>query len=196
MSSYASRREEAGYYLPWPEWVHPPVNVGDTSGEFVFDCMLSWWSRYIGISPYFNDPIRLIIKDCHIVDIQGGQEAKALQRFLKHMERRAGDGVWDFNTFHFGVHPNAHVLDHQCPNVLHRRLIEHSHACDIHVHIGAPPSTKRYPYWMHITGDIRTATLQVGDTIVYNKGHLYALDDPTVIETAKKYPGRPGLPDQ
>ena len=195
MPFYASCREEAGYYLPWPEWVHPPVNVSDTSGEFVFDCMLSWWSRYIGISPYFNDPVRLIIKDCRIVDIQGGREAEALKRFLKHMEGRVGDGVWDFNTFHFGVHPNANVLEHQCPHILHRRLIEHSHTCDIHVHIGAPPSTKRYPYWMHITGDIRTATLQVGDTLVYDKGHLYALNDPTVIATAKKYPGRPCLPE-
>ena len=98
MSTYASRREEAGYYLPWPEWVHPPVNVGDTSGEFVFDCMLSWWSRYIGISPYFNDPIRLIIKDSRIVDIRGGEEAKALQRFSKTDGEPGGRRHLGFST--------------------------------------------------------------------------------------------------
>lgn len=193
---YSSRREEAGYYLPWPEWVHPPVNVSHTSGEFVFDCMLSWWSRYIGISPYFNEPIRMIIKDCRITDIHGGQEADALNRFLEYMKGAVGEGVYDFNTFHFGVHPQARVNDHQCPNILHRRLIEHSHSSDIHVHIGAPPSNQNYPYWMHITGDIRTATLQVGDSLVYDKGYLTFLDDKAVIAVAKKYIGRPGLSQQ
>jgi hypothetical protein len=190
---YSSRRREAGYYLPWPEWVHPPVNIKDTNGEFVFDCMLSWWSRYIGISPYCCEPIRLIIKDCRITDIKGGREAEALKRFLAFMKDKLGDAVYTFDTFHFGVHPNAHVMEHQCPNILHRRLIEHSHTSDIHVHIGSPRSTEKYPYWMHITGDIRKATLKVGDTLVYDKGYLTALDDPAVIAMAKKYPGQPGL---
>ena len=54
-TTYAVRREEAGYYRPWPEWMHPPIRVTDTSGVFIFDRMLSWWSRYLGISPYFTD---------------------------------------------------------------------------------------------------------------------------------------------
>ena len=37
---YSTRRDEDGYYLPWPEWVHPPVNTVGTSGVFIFDCML------------------------------------------------------------------------------------------------------------------------------------------------------------
>lgn len=190
---YSARREEAGYYHPWPEWVHPPVNISDTSGEFVFDCMLSWWSRYIGISPYFSEPIRLIIKDCRITDIKGGKEAEALRRFLGYMRGKLGDEVFDFNAFHFGVHPRAFVMEHQCANILHRRLIEHSHSSNIHVHIGTPPSNPKYPYWMHVTGDTRTATLQVGDTLVYDRGYLTAMDHPAVIEIAKKYPRRPGL---
>jgi hypothetical protein len=190
---YSSRREEAGYYFPWPEWVHPPVNVSGTSGVFIFDCMLSWWSRYIGISPYFNKPILLSIDNGRITKIDGGKEAAALNSFLKSMRTRVGGGVYDFNTFHFGVHPQAFVAQHQCPNELHRRLIEHSHSSNLHVHIGAPPSNQAYPYWMHCTGDIRHPTLKVGDTLVYDKGHLAALDNPVVKAVAQKYPNRPGL---
>jgi len=190
---YSERREESSYYLPWPEWVHPPLNVADTNGIFIFDCMLSWWSRYIGISPYLKHPVTLTIENNRIVKIDGKTEALALKRFLEDMERRVGDGVWDFNTFHFGVHPQAIVSPQQCPNILQRRTIEHSHSCDLHVHIGAPPATNEYPYWMHCTGDIRQPTLKVGDTFVYIKGHLTALDLPAVKAVAEKYPGRPGL---
>jgi hypothetical protein len=190
---YSSRRREAGYYLPWPEWVHPPVNVVDTSGVFIFDCMLSWWSRYIGVSPYFSAPVRLTIEDDRIMAIEGGEEAEALRNFLAEMKGRVGDGVYDFNTFHFGVHPQATVAPHQCPNVLHRRIIEHSHSCNVHVHIGAPPSLPTYPYWMHCTGDIRMPSLKVGETVVYDEGHLSAVDSPAVKSIAAKYPGRPGL---
>ena len=193
-TSYSVRREEVGYYRPWPEWVHTPVRLADTSGIFIFDCMLSWWSRYIGISPYFNKPIRLVIENGRIIKIDGGEEAEALQRFLASMEERLGEGVYDFNALHFGVHPQARVASHQCPNLLYRRLIEHSHSSNIHVHIGAPEAVpETYPYWMHVTGDIRTATFKVGDTLVHDRGHLTALDNPAVKAIAVKYPDRPGL---
>jgi hypothetical protein len=192
-SAYSQRREEAGPYRPWPEWVHPPINLSDTAGTFIFDRMLSWWSRYIGISPYFSGPVQLNIDDGRITEINGGDEADALRRFLSSMQERLGDGVYDFNCLHFGVHPQAAVALHQCPNILHRRLIEHSHSSNIHVHIGAPPPNDSYPYWMHCTGDIRTATFRVGDAVVHDRGHLTALEHPAVIAMAAKYPGRPGL---
>jgi len=190
---YSARREEAGYYRPWPEWVHPPVGISDTSGIFIFSSMLSWWSRYIGISPYFSKPIRLTIENCRITEINGSDEANALRHFLASMRERLGDGVYDFNCLHFGVHPQAAVGSHQCPNILYRRLIEHSHSSNIHVHIGAPAPTATYPYWMHCTGDIRTATFRVGDALVHDRGHLTALNHPGVLAVAEKYPGRPGL---
>jgi hypothetical protein len=190
---YSARREEAGYYLPWPEWVHPPVRLANTSGTFIFDRMLSWWSRYIGISPFFRKSIQLTINNNRITDINGGDEADALRRFLVSMRDRLGDGVYDFNAIHFGVHPQAAVAAHQCPSMLYRRIIEHSHTSNIHVHIGAPPITPDYPYWMHCTGDIRTATFRVGNTLVHDRGHLTALDYPAVRAIAEKYPGRPGL---
>jgi len=192
-TTYSIRREEAGSYRPWPEWVHPPVRLRDVSGVFIFDRMLSWWSRYIGISPYFSKPIRLTVENCRITKIEGENEADALRRFLTSMRERLGDGVYDFNCLHFGVHPQANVSLHQCPNIIYHRLIDHSHSSNIHIHIGAPPATSTYPYWVHCTGDIRAATFRVGDTLVYDRGHLTALDHPTVRAIAAKYPDRPGL---
>jgi len=191
--SYSIRREEGGAYRPWPEWVVPIIRLTDTSGILIFDRMLSWWSRYIGISPYFNGPIRLTIENCRITKIEGGDEADALRRFLGSMGERLGEGVYDFNCLHFGVHPQAYVGVHQCPNILYRRFIDHSQSSNIHFHIGAPPATSAYPYWMHCTGDIRAATFRVGDTLVHDRGHLTALDHPAVLAIAAKYPGRPGL---
>jgi hypothetical protein len=190
---YLTRREEAGPYRPWPEWVHTPIRIAGTSGIFVFDCMLSWWSRYIGISPYFSTPIRLTIKDNRITKIEGGDEADALRRFLAAMRERLGDRVYDFDHIHSGVHPQASVAPHQCPSIIYRRVIEHSHSSNIHLHIGGPPPTPNYPYWMHITGDTRTGTFKVGDNLVHDHGRLTALSDPAVLAVAAKYPGRPGL---
>ena len=153
--------------------------------------MLSWWSRYIGISPYFSKPIRLTVENCRITKIEGDDEADALRRFLTSMRERLGDGVYDFNCLHFGVHPQANVSMHQCPNIIYHRLIDHSHSSNIHVHIGAPPTTSTYPYWMHCTGDIQTATFRVGDILVHDRGHLMALDHPAVRAIAAKISGRP-----
>lgn len=191
--SYTTRRSEVGGYRPWPEWVIPPINIMETSGIVVFDRMLSWWSRYIGISPFFLEPIHLTIEKGRITKIEGGHEAEALRRFLDEMNGYLGDGVYDFTGMHCGVHPQAIVGPHQCPSLIYRRLIEHSHSSNIHVHIGAPPHTDAYPYWMHCTGDIMGATWRVGDIFVLDRGHMTALDHPKVRAVAEKYPGRPGL---
>lgn len=191
--TYTTRRHEVGGYRPWPEWVIPPINITETSGIIVFDRMLSWWSRYIGISPFFKEPIRLTIENCRITKIEGGHEADALNQFLKAMVAHLGDGVYNFDGIHYGVHPQAKVGPHQCPSLIYRRVIEHSHSSNIHVHIGAPPHTATYPYWMHCTGDILNATWRVGDTLVLDRGHMTALDHPDVRAVAAKYPGRPGL---
>lgn len=190
--SYDARRERRTQ-TPWPEWVVPPIHLDKTSGTFVFDRTLSWWSRYMGISPYFDTPVQLVIKDNKIVSIEGGSEADAVRSFLKGLEGRTAGGVYDFNQMHFGVHPQAHVGAHQCPSVLYRRLIEHCHSSNFHVHVGSPVPTEAYPYWPHITGDIRQPTFRIGDTLLHDAGHLTVLEDPTVQSVAARYPGRPGL---
>jgi len=190
---YAITREEGGGYIPWPEWVVPPIRFSGANGTLVFDSMLSWWSRYIGISPYFSKPIQIAIENGKMIKIEGGVEADALRRFLDSMQERLGAEMYDFNCFHFGVHPQAIVSPQECNNVLYRRLIEHCHSSNFHVHIGAPSPTEEYPYWVHCTGDIRNATLKIGEVLIYDKGYLTAQDDPIVKEIAAKYPDQPGL---
>jgi len=189
---YATKRE-SGYYLPWPEWVCPPIAVGETTGTFVFDCTLSWWSRYIGISPYFATPVTLTIKENRILKIDGGAEADSIRRFLVALKERLGDSTYNFDTLHFGVHPQAHIAPQQCSSVLYRRLIEHANSRNLHVHVGSPKASPDYPYWPHITGDIRNCTFSVGDQVLYENGRLTTLDDPAVLAVAARYPGRPGL---
>lgn len=191
--NYTTRRSEKGGYRPWPEWVIPPISIKNTSGVVIFDRMYPWWSRYIGIPSVFEKPISLTIENNRVIEISGGDEADALRRFLNNMIRYLGEGVYDFNDIHCGVHPQAVVGFHQCSSPIYRRVIEHGHACNIHFHIGAPQPTKDYPYWMHCTGDIRKATWLVGDTLLYDNGHLTVLDHPDVLAIAAKYPKRPGI---
>jgi hypothetical protein len=112
---------------------------------------------------------------------------------MSALHERLGESVYDFDTLHFGVHPQAHVAAHQCPSVLYRRLIEHSHSSNLHVHVGSPKATPSYPYWPHITGDVRQATFRIGEDLMHDKGRLTVLDDPAVRAVAARYPGRPGL---
>ena len=191
--TYTRRRNEGPGYRPFPEWVFPPINVTDTNGTIVFDRMLSWWSRYIGVSPVFQNPIRLTIEKNMITRIEGKEEATALRNFLKSMEPKLGQEAYSFPEIHSGVHPQASVAPQQCDHPLIRRVVDHSESCNIHFHIGAPWPRPEYPYWLHITGDLRTATWRIGDHLVHDKGHLTALDHPKVKEIAEKYPDRPGL---
>ncbi len=185
---YSIWREEGGGYLPWPEWVATPIRSRGTHGLYRFQCMLSWWSRYIGIRPYFEEPITLEIVDDRITSIQGRDEAEALRRFLETMKTRLGEAVFDFNCFHFGVHPLAQVSEQECPNENYRRLIEHSHMRNFHAHIGAPAPTSSYPYWVHCTGDIRQPTFKVGETLILDSGRLTVLDSPAIRAIAARYP--------
>lgn len=191
---YDSWRKESSHYLPLPEWVHPPINCTDVEGELYFTEMLPWWSKYIGIAPYWDEPIKITVEKSRMVGIEGGPEAKKLYAFLKELETKVGDKIWLFDTFHFGVHPNAHVNYYQCPNDIYRRTIEHSDCSNVHWHIGSAGGRPGYNFYPHITGDIRCCTLKVGGNYVYKDGWLCCLDDPRLQEIMKKYPGRPGIP--
>jgi len=77
--SYAVPRDENKAF---PEWLTRPIKVSSVNGVFIFGRMLSWWSRYIGISPIFNKSIRLTIENSRITKIEGGDEADRLTLFL------------------------------------------------------------------------------------------------------------------
>jgi len=193
-AGYAVKRN-AGFYYPWPEWVCPPINLNNVNGKLVFDRTLSWWSRYIGISPYFDQPISVKIENSRIVSIEGGSEAKALRTFMEKLrtELNMGEDVYAFNTLHFGVHPQARVAAHQCSSVLYRRMIEHSDAHNLHAHIGSAKATKDFPYWPHITADLRHCNFSIGANQLHQDGRLTVLDDPALRAIESRYPGRPGI---
>ena len=191
--TYDRYRADGPGYRPFPEWVFPPINVGESNGVVIFDRMLSWWSRYIGIPPVFKHPIELTIKDNRITKIAGKDEADALRGYLKGMEPVLGPDAYNFPEIHCGVHPCPVVAPQQCDHPLMTRLIEHSGSNNIHIHIGAPWPREEYPYWQHITGDLLNASWKVGDTYVLKAGHMTALDLPRIKAIADKYPDRPGL---
>ncbi len=191
--AYGKPRHETGRYAPWPEWLHTQIRCRDINGVCTFNKMLGWWAIHIGIRPEWTDPVSVEIKDGVIKSITGGEEAEKIKSFMESMEDKVGEKIWLFDTFHFGVHPNAFVTEEECPHELHRRLIDHSNSHNIHFHLGSAPANDTYPFWVHITGDVQHATFKVGDTLVHDNGYLCALDDPEVMEVEAKYPDRPGV---
>ncbi|MBR3403128.1 MAG: hypothetical protein IKG67_12940 [Parasporobacterium sp.] len=191
--SYAGFRKNTASYRPFPEWVYPPINIDNVNGIVVFDRMLSWWSRHIGISPFFKTPVTITVKDSRIIRFEGGEEADRIRSFVEKMASQIGDVMYRFPEIHGGCHPCPMVAPQQCSNPLITRIVDHSGVNNIHFHIGAPFPSPAYPYWMHITGDLQNVTWEVGGVKVYDKGHMLALDAPSVLEIAAKYPDRPGI---
>ena len=189
-SSYVQPRT---HWKPFPEWVFTPISLLDVEGELIFDRTLSWWARYIGVPPFFKEPIRLSIQGGRIKRFEGGEEAELLRRFLGSLEKRFGEAIYRVPALHGGVHPNAAVTPNQCLDVARRRWIEHSHTCNIHLHLGETSRRPDWPYMLHVTADLRQSTLKLGNNVVYNCGHLLALDHPEVKAVAERYPDRPGV---
>lgn len=193
---YNSWRRDASHYIPWPEWVHPPVNCKNVNGVLFFDRMLPYWARYIGVPPVWEEPVRVDVKDNRMVKLSGGKEADLISRMLKELEGKVGDGMWNFDTFHFGIHPNAQVTKIECPNDVYRRIIEHSHTSSVHWHLGSAPANENYNFYPHVTADVRNCTLKINDQLVFDEGYMMTLQDPKLQEIAAKYPDLPGIPER
>jgi hypothetical protein len=191
---YADRRTE-GFYRPFPEGVFSPINLLETGGTLVFDKTSPWWARYIGVPCHFEHPVRLTVKKNRIQDFAGGSEAKAMEQFIAGMAERVGETMYDAFALHGGVHPQAKIAPHQCPNDSYRDFIEHHHSSNLHLHLGMVPPQHRtkYPYFVHVTGDLQGATLRVGERIVYEDGRLKTLDFEEIKSIAAHYPDRPGV---
>ncbi|HZP26902.1 MAG TPA: hypothetical protein VFB90_07635 [Dehalococcoidia bacterium] len=184
------RRES--FYRPFPEGVFPPGATTNSEGTLHFEGTSSWWSRYIGIPSHFSEPIRLTIENNRVVRCEGGPEAQALERFQRYLADRLGDSVYEIMAFHGGVHPLAHVEPHECPDSEYRAFIGHHHAGSLHLHLGdRAPGDESYPYMLHVTAELTGATMQVGDSLIYDRGRLTALDHPSVREAAERFPDRP-----
>jgi hypothetical protein len=183
--SYDRSRFE-GYYRPFPEGVFSPIQITETSGRLVFDRTLPWWSRFIGLPTRFQEPVELEIKNSHIESFRGGGEARILERFLRGLAKRVGEDAFRLAAFHGGVHPYARVSPHQCPDANYREFIEHHHSESSHFHLGSASRDPTYPYFLHITAELRGATFRVGEADVYKEGRLTALDDAGIEELREK----------
>ena len=53
-----------------------------------------------------------------------------------------------------------------------RRIVDHSASCNIHFHIGAPWPRPECPYWLHVTGDLGTATWRIDNHLVHDHRHF------------------------
>lgn len=189
-SSYVQPRT---HWKPFPEWVYTPISIEDAEGELVFDRTLNWWARYVGVPFFFDEPIRLTVQEGRFTRIDGGEEAQSLRGFLSNLEKRFGEAVYRIPALHGGVHPNAAVTPSQCPDIGRRRWIEHSHTCNIHLHVGETPRQPDWPYMLHVTADLRQSTLKLGDEVVYDQGYLVVLDRENIKALAGGYTDRPGV---
>jgi hypothetical protein len=190
---YNERRSE-GFYRPFPEGVFTPISPMNTEGVLIFDRTLTWWARFVGVPPQFTEPVIATIERNRVRQFEGGEEARAFRRFFATMADRLGGTVYDVPGLHGGVHPWAHVAPDRCPHAGYREFIEHHHSTSVHLHLGAGPQNAEYPYMLHVTAELRGATLKVGDHVIYDRGRLTALDHPEVQAVAGRYPDRPSLP--
>lgn len=192
---YDYYRAEAQTYRPFPEWVIPPIAHDSISGVLYSDAMLSYWTRYIGIEPFYDEPVRIEFEDSRIMDISGGRTADAIMRHHKEvLEPRYGDAVWYTRHIHPGIHPNAALTEQEAPRTIHRRLADHANSRNFHLHLGNVDDTGDARYWPHVTSDLKDATWTSGPRTLLDRGFNTYLEDPRVVAIAQRYPGRPGIP--
>jgi hypothetical protein len=137
--------------------------------------------------------VRVTVEKGSIRKLEGGKEAEILKKFYAAMERHLGEAAYYIRGVHGGVHPFAHVSPHQCADPDYREFISHHHWESVHVHLGSSQETRAFPYNMHISGELRGATLQVGDHVLYQNGLLGVLDHPEVRAVGDRYRDRAHL---
>ena len=102
--------------------------------------------------------------------IEGGNEADAQRCFLASMLERVGDWVYNFDACILVSIPRrpSDRTSARAPCIA--ALLNMFSVLTSMFMWGAPPATSNYTYWMHCTGDIRTATFRVGDTLAHDQG--------------------------
>ena len=191
---YTYYRTDLHAYRPFPEWVTPPIQCENISGVYNSDGMLSYWSRYIGIDPYYEEPVTVELDNSRIVNISGGEVAEKIVRFHEEvLAPRYGDAVWRSRTIHPGVHPNANLSEEESGSAIHRRLADHANMANIHLHLGDVQASE-VTFWPHVTADLKGSTWVIGGRTLLDNGYNTTLEHPAVTAIAERYPGRPLIP--
>ena len=180
------RTEQSGGYRPFPEWICPPISIGDTEGVVVFSKTHNWWADYLGIDCNFTEPAVATIEKGMVKAVKGGKEAGVIWSFMKSLEPFYGEEAFRFRAFHVGVNPVAQETAEMLRNKRLKRLVDHTDTGTVHVHICELPRCEQFPYRVHLTADLNDADLCIGDEYIVRKGHMAALDSEPVRDLAQK----------
>lgn len=191
-SGYAVARARRGG--PFPEGIFQAINPVNAEGILVFDRMMPVWAWHIGVPPAFREPVRITVEKNHMVKFEGGAEADALRGFFASLARIVGEeDAYEVRGPHGGIHPAARVSPRQCPDEDYREFIASFHTSSIHMHLGQGRRSHDFPFSLHPSPELRGASWQIGDRLLYDQGRLTVMDHPEVLAVAARYPDRPGL---
>lgn len=188
-SSFRSfvQRRNTDLYRPFPEGVYVPMSTETVDGELVFESLMPIAADYVGLPFKFKQGIKLTVKDRMVRKIDGGAEAKALDKFLAAAAKEYGDDVYCASGFHGGVHPYAILSPDTCPSEGYREFIEHHHISSVHFHLANSVKRRDNHHRLQFTCEVRGTTFKVDGKDVLSKGNASVLRDPSVLEVAARY---------
>jgi hypothetical protein len=173
--------------------VFPSLPTVGAEGVLVFDTTGPHWARHIGVPCEFSAPVRVTLEQGQVTGIQGGAEGDVLRDFFAALAHHLGTAAYQMRGFHGGAHPHALVSEQECPDPYYRAFVEHHGAHSMHFHLGNSHFAERYPYNVHVSAELKGATVKIGESVVYEKGRLTAFDHAEVLKVGARYPGRPGV---
>ena len=174
-------------YRPFPEGVYVPMTAGTVDGQLVFDSLMPVAADYIGLPFRFSRGIKLTVKDRFVQRIEGGPEAKALEKFLVAASKEFGDEVYQASGFHGGVHPYATLSPDSCRSEGYREFVEHHHISSVHFHLAGSVQRQDIHQRLQLTCEVRGTTFKVDGKYILTNGKPAALRDPGVLEVASRY---------
>jgi 2,5-dihydroxypyridine 5,6-dioxygenase len=149
---------------------------GSASGVCVYDSYTS-----IGVCA---DPLRVHYRDGWLTEIEGGQEARALEALLEGVENARYVA-----KLMIGLNPKARIALHMEPFPSEAER----HAGHVHIGVGNTRLSGGSVYSrLHTSGDLVRPTVYIDDELLIDRGHLLVLDDPEVREVASRF----GDPDE
>jgi len=166
--------------FPWKWHYFPGADMAEhprvAEGKLVFD-------HLEGFKGYLSTPIKMEIKNHVVSTVEGGFEARWLERMMK----RFTNGNY-FCEFTIGAHPKAPLLRGLEERAVDTLLFRHSGS--FHGAVGRwgdePDSGAPFSEW-HWDGGILNPTLSIGGVTLVKNGRLAALDDEEVRKAASKY---------
>lgn len=154
----------------------PPLNV---DGVAVYE-------SYVGFGKC-SEPIKMTIENSWATKIEGGWEADELKARIKDVENanhiiEIMFGIAPKNRVNLNIRPLSFESE-RSPRTLHIGM------GDQKMQGGPMPARGKGIHWkvLHQDGYMLHPTLKVGDKVVLHDGHLTALDDPEIIEFAKRF---------